>query len=73
MIHVYIFKISICCFCLIEPADGKEMLVDTKRAQNLGILFCGLKPESLTRMTDALNSTTEVDTFPADKMTTLKR
>ncbi|GFS14213.1 formin-H [Elysia marginata] len=56
-----------------KPQEEKQMLMDTKRAQNLGILFSGIKLESLARLTEALNSTTEVESFPADKMATLKR
>ncbi|CAL1533255.1 unnamed protein product [Lymnaea stagnalis] len=56
-----------------EKKEERQMLVDAKRAQNLGILFCGLKLESLAKLNEALNSITELDTFPADKMTTLKR
>ncbi|GFN77128.1 disheveled-associated activator of morphogenesis 2-like protein [Plakobranchus ocellatus] len=56
-----------------KPQEEKQMLMDTKRAQNLGILFSGIKIESLTKLTEALNSTIEVESFPADKMATLKR
>ncbi|CAG5116115.1 unnamed protein product [Candidula unifasciata] len=53
--------------------EDKEMLIDSKRAQNLGILFCGLRTENVRKLTSALNSTTEVDSFPADKMAAFKR
>ncbi|KAI8790535.1 formin-A [Biomphalaria glabrata] len=56
-----------------KPKEEKVMLVDAKRAQNLGILFCGLKLDNLTKLTEALHSITEVDTFPSDKIATLKR
>ncbi|RUS76297.1 hypothetical protein EGW08_015943 [Elysia chlorotica] len=56
-----------------KSQEERQMLMDTKRAQNLGILFSGIKLDSLVKLTEALNSTVELESFPADKMATLKR
>ena len=58
---------------LTEVKGVKETLLDSKRAQNLGILFSGFKADSVAQLMEALSSVTELDTFELQKMTTLKR
>jgi hypothetical protein len=60
-------------FILLDTKETKKTLVDAKRAQNLGILFSGFKEDSLAKLTDALCSVTEMESFQMQKMTTLKR
>ena len=74
---------SYSCFCITcdenyvncppESKEVKQSLLDSKRAQNLGILFSGFKADSLSQLMDALGSVTELDCFQLQKMATLKR
>lgn len=57
----------------VAPKTGKQLLIDNKRAQNLGIFMSGLKNEGTRRLIDALNSVKEDETFPAEKLTTIRR
>lgn len=57
----------------MAPKTGKQLLIDNKRAQNLGIFMSGLKNEGTRRLIDALNSVKEDETFPAEKLTTIRR
>ena len=57
----------------MAPKTGKQLLIDNKRAQNLGIFMSGLKNEGTRRLIDALNSVNEDETFPAEKLTTIRR
>ena len=60
-------------FISVAPKTGKQLLIDNKRAQNLGIFMSGLKNEGTRRLIDALNSVKEDETFPAEKLTTIRR
>ncbi|XP_041375867.1 uncharacterized protein LOC121388553 [Gigantopelta aegis] len=59
----------------IEPpkASKKEVMLDSKRAQNLGIVFAGLKTDVIELLKTALQSTVEIPEFPADKLRTIRR
>lgn len=57
----------------VAQKTGKQLLIDNKRAQNLGIFMSGLKNEGTRRLIDALNSVNEDETFPAEKLTTIRR
>ncbi|XP_053400909.1 formin-F-like isoform X2 [Mercenaria mercenaria] len=57
-----------------SPSVGKQqLLVDAKRAQILDIFMSGLKSEGTRKLVDVLNSVTEHDSFPAEKLTTIRR
>ncbi|KAK3588370.1 hypothetical protein CHS0354_007799 [Potamilus streckersoni] len=56
-----------------SKATGKQLLIDPKRAQNLGILINGLKLNGTGRLQEALNSVTEDQMFPSEKLTTIRR
>ena len=58
---------------VVAQKTGKQLLIDNKRAQNLGIFMSGLKNEGTRRLIDALNSVNEDETFPAEKLTTIRR
>ncbi|XP_071086231.1 uncharacterized protein [Haliotis cracherodii] len=51
----------------------KQILLDPKRAQNLSIMFNGPKPDVVEKLTDALNSISEMEAFPTEKLSTLRR
>ncbi|KAL3859145.1 hypothetical protein ACJMK2_009377 [Sinanodonta woodiana] len=53
--------------------SGKQLLIDPKRAQNLGILINGLKLNGTGRLQEALNSVSEDQMFPSEKLTTIRR
>ncbi|XP_070205556.1 formin-like protein 3 [Littorina saxatilis] len=57
----------------IKTKAVKQTLLDTKRAQNFGILFSGFKDDCLAKLLDALGSVTEPESFQLQKMATLKR
>lgn len=54
-------------------SGGKQLLVDAKRAQILDIFMSGLKNEGTRKLIDVLNSVTEDDSFPAEKLNTIRR
>lgn len=57
-----------------SPTSGKQqLLVDAKRAQILDIFMSGLKNEGTRRLVDVLNSVTESEDFPAEKLSTIRR
>lgn len=57
-----------------SPTTGKpQLLVDAKRAQILDIFISGLKGGGARRLVEVLNSVTECDDFPAEKLTTIRR
>ncbi|XP_067651502.1 uncharacterized protein [Haliotis asinina] len=51
----------------------KQILLDAKRAQNLSIMFNGPKPDVVEKLTEALNSISEMEAFPTEKLSTLRR
>lgn len=55
-----------------KSPTGKQLLIDGKRAQNLGIFMSGLRNDT-RRLIDVLNSVTEDDSFPAEKLSTIRR
>ena len=61
------------CVACSESKVMKQTLLDSKRAQNLGILFSGFKADGLSQLMDALGSVTELECFQLQKMATLKR
>ncbi|XP_046550541.1 formin-like protein 1 [Haliotis rubra] len=51
----------------------KQILLDPKRAQNLSIMFSGPKPDVVEKLIEALNSISEMEAFPTEKLSTLRR
>ncbi|KAJ8309781.1 hypothetical protein KUTeg_011646 [Tegillarca granosa] len=51
----------------------KQPLIDGKRAQNLSILMKGLETRGTKSLCSILNSVTEDEHFPAEKLTTIRR
>ncbi|XP_062582301.1 uncharacterized protein LOC134244051 [Saccostrea cucullata] len=57
-----------------EPSlSGTKLLLDATRARNLGIILTGLKAEGARHIREVLNSVTEDEYFPAEKLTTIRR
>ncbi|KAL4234515.1 hypothetical protein ACF0H5_006158 [Mactra antiquata] len=57
-----------------SPSFGKQQpLVDAKRAQILDIFLSSLKNEGISKLVTVLNSVTEDDSFPVEKLTTIRR
>ncbi|XP_052230012.1 delphilin-like [Dreissena polymorpha] len=56
------------------PTSGKpQLLVDAKRAQILDIFMSGLKNDGTRKLVNVLNSVSEDENFPAEKLTTIRR
>lgn len=53
--------------------SNKQTLLDSKRAQNLEILFSGFKADCLSQFLEAINSISEIESFEMQKLTTLRR
>ncbi|KAL5022225.1 hypothetical protein ScPMuIL_001380 [Solemya velum] len=51
----------------------KDILLDSKRARNLEISLSGMKMITATQLEEALNSLTEMEEFPAEKLCSLRR
>lgn len=52
---------------------GTKLLLDATRARNLGIILTGLKAEGARHIREVINSVTEDEFFPAEKLTTIRR
>ncbi|XP_048777105.2 formin-F-like isoform X2 [Ostrea edulis] len=52
---------------------GTKLLLDATRARNLGIILTGLRAEGARSIREVINSVTEDEYFPAEKLTTIRR
>lgn len=70
-------------FCIVDENQptrtaeqtfaGTKLLLDATRARNLGIILTGLKAEGARHIREVINSVTEDEFFPAEKLTTIRR
>ena len=70
-INKYIGKISI--IVAEQTFAGTKLLLDATRARNLGIILTGLKAEGARHIREVINSVSEDEYFPAEKLTTIRR
>lgn len=72
-ISVFDWQLGFFKFKAEQTFAGTKLLLDATRARNLGIILTGLKAEGARHIREVINSVTEDEFFPAEKLTTIRR